>query len=587
VNEQLVLDIGTGTVIGLVARLGDGKPEVLAREEHRYDRRVVREGRIVDVEGAAEVVRGVVDGLADESEINVSTAHFAVPGRGLSVERTARSTTFDSPREIRREDWEQLTRRSRPDSDRVLIDTELLSCRVDGESVETPVGQFGERLSAEWMMNTIPMREIENKRNVITQAGLAPGRVVLEPRAALRATVSPAEFDGSVVVIDFGAGTIDVAHLEGGRVRDYETFLGGGDAVTEEIESRGRMSFTEAEQVKSSLGHEPISYTDVTGADRQLTRDELEGMIIPVLKDQLGALRDWFSERDPELVFLAGGGARFDFLGRLVGRMLDVDRDSVVHGPPGTIDDVSDEKELIRSSADFTALGTLLLVSEGRGRQYLRLTVNGRPYAKLMESESMTAGALREELGFESREPIPESAVMVQLDGDWETFRADHRLDPIVRVGEEVVDDQYELRSGDEVTIEPAEEPQSVDLRARDCLPDEILRVTYGDRELELKPYLTDTNGEVLSGDDRLEDGKQYTTHTSFPPETVLENVNQQLGDGPRQPLWKVEGQFTHPRDFEPGEHVELINGLSVEDTGLGRLEEVPEDGTPISTPLN
>lgn len=587
-NETLVLDIGTGTVIGMVARRGEDGLEILGREERRHEDRVVREGRIVDVERAAETVSGVVEALSEQAGVRANTAHFAVPGRGLELSRPSHEIEFGSPRDITSEDWNRLIReRPRPEGQKVVVDTEVVRCEIDGEPVENPVGQFGRRLSAEWLLSTIPMHEIENKRNVLIEAGLVPGQVVLESRAALRASVSPDDFNASIGVIDFGAGTIDVAHLENGRVRDYATFLGSGDEITRRIERERHIGFQEAESIKSSADQDDVQYRTLSGDTAWISRDELEHMIIPVLKEQVTRLKNWFDDREPEIIFLAGGGSQFQFLDRLVSRILGIAEDNIVSGPPKLPANCVDDRRLVGSAADFTALGQLLLVDEGRARQYLRLTVNGDPFARLIDDDEFTVGDLCTELGYETRDPTPDSAKMISLDGEWETFRADHRLEPVVHVSGDQVDENHPLRSGDEVEIEPPEEPRPLRLEAVDCLPDEVLSVRYNGKHLELKPFLTDDDGTRLDDDEELTDGEAYRLHDRFSPEDVLRNVTEELGSSPAVPLWYIDGTYRQPETFTVGQTVRLEDGRSIDSAGLGQLESTPDDGGPIEFSLN
>ncbi|MFB6356640.1 MAG: hypothetical protein ABEJ65_09020 [bacterium] len=89
-NEVMVLDIGTGTIIGLIGRMEDGDVELLARAESRYPGRAVEEGKIVDVELAARTTSKVVNHLSEEAGTTPKTAHYSyVSG---SVRGTPRST---------------------------------------------------------------------------------------------------------------------------------------------------------------------------------------------------------------------------------------------------------------------------------------------------------------------------------------------------------------------------------------------------------------------------------------------------------------------------------------------------------------
>ena len=586
-NEILVLDIGTGTVVGLIMRSVEGNLELLARERDTYPSRVIEEGKIVDISGAADVVRGVVDRLHSRADVRSQTAHYAVPGRGLRHQSDTQSIRFDPPRTFQESDSRLLSqKRSRPSDDRVIIDKERVSCKVDGESVRRLRGQFGTEFSVEWVVRSLPIRAIENKRNVLLEADLVPGRVLLEPRAVISGCVPSNQWEFSMAVMDFGAGTIDLALIEQGVVKDVETFLGSGDEVSRALQQQFEVSFDESEAIKRQVDEKRVQYTDFSGDQRTVDSDSVITVVTQQLKKQLQRIRNWLEQHHPKLIFLAGGGSQFPFLPRMIARLFKYDEEQVINRPqlPREFDQLAQPV----LPEEYTALGISREIHEGRGARYLRAKVNDQPWARLLtKDETYTVEQLLKEKGWESREPVPDSAMMVCLDGDWETFRADFRRKATVYVQGERVDPDYEIRSGDEIEVDPPEDPKPVNVTAGECVPDVELRVRFRESEWLFLPTLVDSRGRELEHDDTLEDGEEYQRKMTWTREEILNSLTEQSVDLPDRCLWKVNSTYTHDQEFHAGDSVRIVSAMDPKGAGLGQVTQIPDEPIALSTSLD
>lgn len=584
-NEHLILDIGTGTVNGMIVRPTDTEFKILAHECSTYPGQVVREGRIVDVKRAATTVREIVDCLWEESSVQVRTAHFAVPGRGLQKVTETRSLEFDRSRSFREEDMEQLRQsRERPPADQLIIDEEIIQTLCDGESARTLVGQFGSHFTVKWSRRTLPMHEVENKQNVLIEADLVPGRVMLEPRAVISAFTPEDHRDLSRAVIDFGAGTIDLAYMEEGRVQDVETFIGSGDQLTQAIQDEFRVSFQQGEQIKKQAGESTVQGRDFHGETVEYDGDVLTHTITSCLKGQILSFNPWLEEHSPRLIFLAGGGSQFLFLPRMIARILGRPEEEIISNLPFHLD--SDESDF--NPADYTALGMARELGKDRGLIYLRFEVNDEPMSFLLDpDEEYTVADLLRDRGWETRTPAPESAMMIGIDGDWKTFRSDDRLTARVQRDGETLDEQAVLRTGDELSVDPPEKPGQVEVMAEDLLPEEQLRVSFNGDTFYREPYLVDENGSIVTGRDRLEDGREYQRKQSWNREEILNFLDSKQSIFPGSQLWKKNGRFTRDQMFHVEDTLEIFRELDPATVGLSKLHEIKANCQPISMTLD
>lgn len=589
-NELLAVDVGTGTIIGYLARKSDDKLEILAREVAEYPRRAVEEGRVVDMEVAADCLREVTGKLQDAAKTSVNVAHFAVPGRGLELEEYEAVLEFEGAREVTAEDVEELFKRRRKEAGpEAVVDISVTERLVDGEEVLNFEDQFGSKLSAKWLITSLNPEEVENKKQLIEKSGLIPGQLVLEPRAAVKAAFPDHEFEPRLGLVDFGAGTIDAAMLEDGKIKDFCTLLGSGDRLTRCLEEDLLVDFNDAEQIKRKLHREQeISFENLAGEDCVVSRTDMVRKLNPILRSELKPLKKWFEKREPRVLFLAGGGSRYPNLPRIVSKTLEIPRTDVVSRLPRLKPGIDDPDNLVQSPIDYTAYGILLLAAEQKGRHSLELTVNGEEVRRLVSPEEYRAGDLAEDLGYVSREPHPDSTIMVCVDGEWITERQDQRLRPQINVNGEQVGFDTILRSGDQVEILPAEEPEPAQVEAAQFLPESHLRVFRADQLHRISPRLVTEEGELIRPDELLEDGREYQRKLVFDRAEIEAELEQRGLDLPDRLLWKYDGQYTEKEEFEVGNKLRLKPAVNPSRKGLGNLDSLPsQPDKPLNQPLN
>ncbi|MFP4687189.1 MAG: diol dehydratase reactivase ATPase-like domain-containing protein [bacterium] len=576
-NEIMALDIGTGTVIGYIARCEDGQLDLIARDQLSYEKRAVEEGRVVDIGSAVNTVKQVVSNLCSSAKTNLRVAHFAVPGCGLKVREIEASYRLDKKAEITPEHIQQLYRRQRPlVDDCVVIDEEVVKRGLDGEEVINFRGQYGAHLEIKWLVTTLSRDEIINKRKIIEESGLIPGQLVLEPRAAVEAAFPNHEFRPRMGVIDFGAGTIDAALLEEGKIRDFCTLVGSGDRLTRRLEELLLVDFKRAEDIKQAICHKSeITFKNLAGETGTVTESDIVGWLSPLLQEELEPLKKWFKERPPWIIFITGGGSQFPFLPRLLANMLKIKETSIITRPPGPRPGVYDGSNLLSSSADYTAYGVLLLAAAERGRYDLEITVNGQSRERLVRGPEYTVSDLLADTGHHTRKPHPDAVKMVCVDGNWETKKREERLEPYVEVNGEQASFDLALRSGDNVLVEAAEKPQPVRVFARDFLPDEELTVKFKDHTINLPPRLKDSSGRFFEADEELEDGVEYESCLYYSRREIIEAFTEAGIEMPEECLW-IKNKYSEKEQFKVGQKVVLEPAVSPEDFGLGRLTYLP-----------
>ncbi len=587
-SELVAIDLGTGTVIGTVGRRREGQVELVARAEEKHHPDAVREGRIVDRDRAAETLRRVISGLESQVNLDTSRAHFAISARRLHQEEITESVERSGPGEFPDDTLDRLAlqRTLNLPGEYFVVSDRVMEKTVDGTRVGSFAGQFGREARVRWSVQALPQADLQSRLAVLEQAGLVPGSLVLEPIAAVRAAFPEERLKIRLMLLDFGAGTLDATLLSRGRLEGVTSVGGSGDQLTEALEETYGLTFDQAQRAKHGLaGESRFESEDWTGRRVELSRQELISTLMPVVRDQLQSLRDRCEGWSPDQICLAGGGAQFPFLPRIVSKVFDVREADILNQPPPVRAPLKDSDGLIKRSSDYTVIGVLQSAVSEDVRKVFRFEVNGETRLRAVRSAPTLEELAREE-GIRETEPEGE-AVMVVVGGETHTRRPGETTRiQYFRNGDEANGDR-EVRSGDRIRIVPPEETEEEpEFRAEEFLPDEALLVRWENRTYRQGPQLVDEEGKTYTGDDRLEDGKRYERRTSFDYETLLQRLRSATGDIPEEPLFSQRGTYRRDGSFDVGDEVELVAPVEVEDYGLGRLEEIHPPDQPRETSL-
>jgi len=165
---------------------------------------------------------------------------------------------------------------------------------------------------------------LANLRRAVEEAGLALDAVCVQALASGLAVLTPEEEEMTVLLLDIGGGTTDVAVFRGGRLAHSAVVPLGGDHVTHDIAQLLKIPFEEAERVKRKYGAalpelaDPELVLEINqegGALGEVPAPELARIIRPRMREILHLARQSVDETLGPLeiqvnrVVLTGGGA--------------------------------------------------------------------------------------------------------------------------------------------------------------------------------------------------------------------------------------------------------------------------------------
>lgn len=141
---------------------------------------------------------------------------------------------------------------------------------------------------------------------VVTDAGIKPMSVEIDATALANIFELnyPEEKDKTTAVLNIGASKINVVILSNGNIRFFRDVLQGGNDITEEITRRLKVSFQQAESLKSG-SHEPGD---------SILPNQVEEVVADVAKNMASDILrvfDYYINTNPEdaitKIFITGG----------------------------------------------------------------------------------------------------------------------------------------------------------------------------------------------------------------------------------------------------------------------------------------
>lgn len=323
-NYLLALDIGTEYVKALIAKKGKNTIKIVGVGKAHELPTNMYAGAIADIEGVAQTCEEAVAKAEDmagvrANEVVVGIAGELIKGNTASIKYrradASKPITDVEMEKIIHQVQEKAGERARKevaletnnkDVEVRLINSALVSLRIDGYKVSNPIGFKGKEVVVQIYTAFAPLVHISAIERVCDELELDLVTVAVEPFAVCRACLGDdAESNFSGIVMDIGGGTTDVAIVEDGGVEGTKMFSLGGRSFTRQIAQRLGLSLEDAEKLKL-LSESPNMKPELHKKYQDAIKRNLEvwqsGVELAIEEfDQLETL--------PGQILLCGGGA--------------------------------------------------------------------------------------------------------------------------------------------------------------------------------------------------------------------------------------------------------------------------------------
>jgi len=321
------LDVGTTKVTTVIGELApDGVLDIIG--EGTVPSQGLRRGVVVNLERTTEAIRQSLFQAERVAGVKVERVVVGVGGPHLKSVTSHGLAAIRRGHTIAEADVERALEQAKAypfEGELELLHALPLEFKVDGqEGIRDPVGMAGVRLEVDVHLIAAGRGPLANLRRAVEEAGLALDALCVQALASGLAVLTPEEEEMTVLLLDIGGGTTDVAVFRGGRLAHSAVIPLGGDHVTHDIAQLLKIPFEEAERVKRKYGAalpelaDPELVLEINqegGALGEVPAPELARIIRPRMREILHLARQSVDETLGPLeiqvnrVVLTGGGA--------------------------------------------------------------------------------------------------------------------------------------------------------------------------------------------------------------------------------------------------------------------------------------
>ncbi|WP_337845432.1 cell division protein FtsA [Thermus sp.] len=251
------LDVGTSKVTTVIGELApDGVLDIIG--ESTVPSQGLKRGVVVNLERTTEAIRQSLFQAERVAGIKVERVVVGVGGPHLKGITSHGLAAIRRGHTIAEADVERAIEQAKAyplDGEIELLHALPLEYRVDGqEGIRDPVGMAGVRLEVDVHLVAAGRGPLANLRRAVEGAGLEVEAFVVQALASGLGALLPEEENMTVLLLDIGGGTTDVAVFKNGRLAHTAVLPLGGEHVTGDIAQLLKIPFEEAERVKRKYG---------------------------------------------------------------------------------------------------------------------------------------------------------------------------------------------------------------------------------------------------------------------------------------------------------------------------------------------
>ena len=320
----LALDIGTEYVKALIAKKGRGSLKIVGVGKAHEAPTNIYAGAIADIDGVAQTCEEALTKAEEMAGVRASEVVIGIAGELIKGNTSSiKYRRADASRPITDQEMEKIIKQvqqkagerarrevaietNNKDVEVRLINSALVSLRIDGYKVSNPIGFKGKEIIIQIYTAFAPLVHISAIERVCDELELDLVTVAVEPFAVCRACLgSDVDSNFSGIVMDIGGGTTDIAVVDDGGVEGTKMFSIGGRSFTHQIAQKLGLSFEDAEMLKL-LADSPKMKPEI-----RKKFDEAVERNLDVWQSGVELAIEEFDELEtlPGQILLCGGGA--------------------------------------------------------------------------------------------------------------------------------------------------------------------------------------------------------------------------------------------------------------------------------------
>lgn len=252
------IDIGTSKVSTVVGEVNNfSQIEIICNTSSKCSG--IKKGQIVSEEEISEAVSRTIKEAEDISNLKINSAYITIPGKYITiVQNSIVKDAKDKLAGISLKDVASAIIQVRdieiPD-DKVLIDIVPDKFILDdGKIVDDPVGKYSSNFTLTAQIILADREYTRKLSSIFKKIGIDIDGVVPTTLAERNLMLDTNELNDNVMLLDIGAGNMDIGVFNGSSFVYTNTINLGGDNITSDIAYVLNISLEEADKLKRQYG---------------------------------------------------------------------------------------------------------------------------------------------------------------------------------------------------------------------------------------------------------------------------------------------------------------------------------------------
>lgn len=526
-EKIFALDIGTRTVVGLVAEQRDNTLHVEAMEILEHETRSMLDGAVHDIEEVAKVVAKIKNNLQVKVGLEFNKAGVALAGRALQtlsnkIEKVLSITEEITPAQVRNLELEavsNLLQQLPAMSDFHCVGYSVVYQELDGLRLRNLVGQRGAKVSIEVIATFLPRSVIDSMFAVLKKVDLEPISVTLEPIAAISVIIPSDMRRLNLALVDIGAGTSDIAITRDGSVTAYGMVPEAGDEITESLCEKYLLEFAEGERLKKALT--PVSRSDevrvenIMGAKKKINRNEALSFLeqpVKTLADHIAKEIIKLNGSVPQAVVLVGGGSLTPLLREKLAEVLKIPLDNVGIRGPEKISNLVDETGMITTPDMITPIGIASISSRLKGLKFIHIFLNNKKIQLLEVEQSLDVLSALVAAGIDAKRMYGRPGLGISYEFEGQIYHVKGSLGSSAKITLNEIETNLEekIKDGDIISFTPADPGEDAVVKVTDLGFETVekISVKVNDQIIDIEIGRHDilVNGRIADIEDYVQD---------------------------------------------------------------------------------
>ena len=259
------IDIGTSKVCCCLGQINKfNQVEILNSSSVACDG--FKKGKIVSADAVARAIRFAITDIETMQDFIIKSAYVNIVGKYVSIFKTKYSIKLDDKYEgVTQKNIDTIIRSvgeiEIPEGQQI-IDIVPSKFITDTKVTDDPIGIFTDILEAELDVIIADKQVVKTIGLAMQKAGLMIDGIVINGFALKDIVFTDEEKERGVLLLDIGAGNIDISVFRGNGIVFTDSIPIGGDTITNDISVGLDISYQEADKLKKQYGLASTAYID-------------------------------------------------------------------------------------------------------------------------------------------------------------------------------------------------------------------------------------------------------------------------------------------------------------------------------------